>query len=419
MSDFKPITSYDRLTDVSPLVSQILTKEMADTMWGTNRFTTANLGPTWKKNFRRNLMLFEKHGSIREHFSWFGVNKAVIGIGAGPSFNRNKDVLLRLYQYNLQFSLDDQPFIFVAANKMLKPLIKMGVRPHFTLLVDAGDQLYPQLCEGIPKSARDSFLIAGMHTSPKILRKWDKRGGHILFYMIGEDDERREFEQQTKRDASTVYLDQGGNVLNTLWLVATQIFQSSVYMTVGNDLAFKYTADKAERERSFYADGDYALNIANKRDEAKDRFGWMGFNIYESTITPGRLMFDLEPVGISRQLWIYKTWMEVQATLWAEQTRFIIYNASEAGTLGVLARDLNAEAMYRRDNWYLIDELLPKRWRTTTLRSAANEFLEARCQILEATSIDANVAAFSPARTGIVKPTDLRASSSNVFETTT
>jgi len=33
--------------------------------------------------------------------------------------------------------------------------------------------------------------------------------------------------------------------------------------------------------------------------------------------------------------------------------------------------------MHDPDNWYLMDEVVPKRWRTRTLLQAANQFLEA------------------------------------------
>jgi hypothetical protein len=151
-------------------------------------------------------------------------------------------------------------------------------------------------------------------------------------------------------------------------------------MTVGNDLAFPYSKDKAERRKGFYADGDYKLNIANLRDEAKDELGWMGFtNLHASEIMPGTLLFDIEPMGTSKQLWLYKLWIETQVAVWAEQAAFQYYNCSESGILGLLVREYKTgDLMWDKDNWYLIDEILPERWRTRTLEQAFNEFIEVK-----------------------------------------
>jgi len=402
----KKILDYDKLVEQNSAISKIVSRAMAENMWQTNQGTIASLGKKWSENQVKNMSLFEKHGALRDHFQGFGANKAIIGIGAGPSFNTNKHVLKELYKFNLMFEVDKQPFIFVAANKMFKPLLELGIHPHFVLVVDAGDALYPQLCDNIPSNAADTFLITGLHTSPRILKKWDRNGGHILFYMIGDDEDKKQFKDTTGRDPEPVYVEQGGNVLNTLWLLALQVFGSTVYMTVGNDLSYKPSKDKKDRELNFYADGDYKVNIANKRDEAKEALNWMGFKLSESALIPGKLLYDLDIVALSRQLWIYKTWMEVQAAIWSEHISYTFYNASESGCLGVLARNLDQKSLYERDNWYLIDELLPTHWHTTTLQKAAAQFLEALWELRKMQDLDASSAMLSPAKMGIVEPID-------------
>jgi hypothetical protein len=254
----------------------------------------------------------------------------------------------------------------------------------------------------MPSWARNSILITGMHTSHKILEKWDKHGGLISFFMIGDDDEKKWFETETGEDADGVWTSQGGNVMNTLWFLANRVFKTQVFIMVGNDLCFKYSDDKEERAKSFYADGDYRLNILNKRDEAKDNFGWMGFNLKPSIIEPRKLMMDMELVGMSRQLWIYKTWLEVQSAILAEDHKFHIFNASEAGVCGVLARTYDSAAMQSKENWFLLDDILSK-WTTTTLTQACRKYLEARrlCQ----TQIGAGLATRSVGPMGTVTNT--------------
>jgi len=381
MSHTKEINSYEHLVAESPLVESIISPEMADAVFALGENTVRNLQPIWKENTSKNIGLYKKHGSLRSAFNGFCTNKAVIAVGAGPSFNKNKEVLKAIYQINLQFPLDKQPFFIIASNKQLKPLLEMGVFPHATILIDAGDALYPQLCDDMPSWAKNSILITGMHTSHKILKKWDKHGGLISFFIIGGDDEKKYFEEMTGDDADYVWASQGGNVMNTLWILSNRVFQTQVFIMVGNDLCFKYSDDKEERAKSFYADGDYRLNILNKRDEAKDNLGWMGFNLKQSVIQPDRLMIDLELVGMSRQLWIYKTWLEVQSTVLSDKHKFHIFNASEYGVCGMIARQHDSESMATKDNWFLLDDV-HKKWTTTTLLKACQTYLEARalCQ---------------------------------------
>jgi hypothetical protein len=398
------LKTYESLAAESDCVEKIITPGMAEAVFSCNDHTTSVLQKKWSDNLRKNIGLYKKHGSFIDAFLGFGKNKAVIGVGAGPSFNKNKNVLKEIYEVNLLQKFEDQPFLIWASNKQLRPLLKMGVYPHFTLLIDAGDALLPQF--KIPKWGRkDSILVAGLHTSPTILNHWDKQGGKICFYLIGEDDDKKFFEDETGEDASKLHIQQGGNVLNTMWILAQQVLWSTVFMAVGNDLSFPYTHDREAREKGFYADGDYRLNILNKRDEAKDNFAWMGFDLYESELMQGKYLYNLGVVGMSRQLWVYKVWLEIQAAIWAEKTNFFIYNCSEAGVSGVLAHSYDPKDILEKSNWFLIDEILPKRWLTTSLYKAARQFLEAKkCLTQTATGYAANGVVVLPGKTGFVKP---------------
>ena len=401
----KSLSTFEELKNSAPIVSEIITEELAERVFAQSEYTGKHLAPTWRKHMRQNFGLYEKHGSFMQHFRGFGTNKAVIAVGAGPSFNRNKETLKAIYQANLFDQIENQPFIIFASNKQFKPLLEMGIYPHMTLLIDSGDALYPQLCKKIPKWAKKSILIAGLHTAPRILKKWDEQGGQICFYLIGEEPEKELFHKHTGEDPEPIHVSQGGNVLNTMWIMANVVLNSTTFIMVGNDLAYKYSDSKEERAKSFYADGDYRLNILNDRDEAKDKMAWMGFTLEESMLQRGRYIYNLDIVSLSRQLWLYKAWMEVQAAVWEKQKSFFIYNCSEAGSLGVLARDYSKEAMFSKDNWYLIDEILPKRWCTTTLQTAAMRFLEARkCLFQGVMPEGAGSAIVLPGKTDIVKP---------------
>jgi len=105
---------------------------------------------------------------------------------------------------------------------------------------------------------------------------------------------------------------------------------------------------------------------------------------------------------MSRQLWIYKTWLEVQSAILAEQHKFHIFNASESGACGVIARKHDSASMQSKENWFLLDDILSK-WTTTTLTQACRKYLEARrlCQ----TQTSARYASSLGAQTGIVTGT--------------
>lgn len=392
----------------NPLMEKIVSREMADIMFANNDHTVSQLKGLWLSNSLENAKkLYKKHGAFRDHFERFGTNKAVVGIGGGPSFNINKKALKELYEWNLQFPVKDQPFIFIATNKIFKSCIEIGLYPHMVMLVDAGDVLYPQLCEDIPEKARSTFLITGLHTSPRILKKWDKQGGHICFYSIGDEDDSKEIQKTIGDDVDRIHIEQGGNIMNTMWIISGSVLNSRVFMAVGNDLSFKYTKDLEARRKSFYADGDYRLSILSKRDDARDVLAWMGFhNLVQSVIEPEKFLYDMKIMGTSRLLWVYKTWMEVQVGLWAGQKPFHYYNCSETGILGVLARENSGPGMMERDNWYLMDELVPKHWHTRTLKHAAEEFIAARmilCQTIKEEQFGVRSVGALPGKTDIVR----------------
>jgi len=405
------VTDWETLAKQDPRVEQVITPEMAKMMFANSDYTIKVLEKGWLENGLKNAKLWKRHCSFRKAFEGFGINKAVIAVGAGPSYNLNKDVLRGIYHYNTQFPINEQPFIIIATNKVFKTMLKDRIYPHFVVLIDAGDALYPQLCEDIPEEARDIPLLTGLHVSPKILQAWHKQGGHVYFYVIGSESDVKQLSKKAKDDVKPAHIEQGGNVMNTLFILCGQVLGSTAHIVVGNDLAFKYSKDYEERKKAFYADGDYRFSILNKRDDAKQQLAWMGFaNMRESVIQKGAWLYDMEVMSTSHLLWIYKTWMEVQVAMWAEKKTFQYFNCSESGILGVLARDGQGQALMQKDNWFLMDELFPKRWLTRSLESTANNFIMAweiwKCEKAKASGeILTTASSVNPwqAKTGIVK----------------
>lgn len=377
--------TYDLFLEQNPELGCVISRYEFETMLKTNDHTTGKMESLWLANVKSNLKKrYKKHGALVHDFRGFGANKAVIAVGAGPSFNLNKDVLKETYQsFIVPHKLKDQPFIIMASNHQFKPLLQMGIFPHFVLLVDAGDAVNDQLNKDIPQLGQNSILVASLQTSPKVLQNWEDQGRHICFFLPNQIPFKEIFNKRVKgQDVEEICIPQGGNVMNTAWLLSMKHLGSRVFMCVGNDLSFPYNPDYGVRRDGFYADREYQINIDNDRDEAKDRFAWMGFEFIDSILASRRSVINMKPVGTSRLLWIYKHWVEMHAAVWSKTNEFHYYNCSESGILGMLARDTRDEVMMEASNWFLLDEVIPKRWHTRRLKDAVVQFIEARaiCQ---------------------------------------
>ena len=244
--------TYERFVEENSKLDQIVPRFVWEYMDGCNRLTKDSLTPLWEYNIRKNLKkLYRKHGSVIDHFAGLGINKAIIAVGAGPSFNINKNILKAVYRANLQYKLDDQPFIIIASNHQFKPLLEMGIYPHFVLLVDGGDNVYDQLCVDIPEIGRNAILLSSIHGSHKVLKEWDRQGRSICFFLNDSDMYKKLYKEIIKKDPDKIAFPQGGNVLITAWLLGMKLFGSSVFMCVGNDLSFKYDPSYDIRKNFF------------------------------------------------------------------------------------------------------------------------------------------------------------------------
>jgi hypothetical protein len=174
---------------------------------------------------------------------------------------------------------------------------------------------------------------------------------------------------------------QGGNVTNSCWSLALRFFRSSVFIALGNDLSYPMDKTLKERREGYYADKDYSSNLATKRDEARSRFGWMGFKLSKSGIVSDsaaeRYNVELSPVATTGTLWVYKTWIEAQLAANSDRSdiSYTYYNCSEGGILGVLHKD--GTSYGEIENWYLLDTVC-RRYKTRLLDDAVGEFLQAK-----------------------------------------
>ena len=378
-----------------PELNGIIKKESYDFVTAVNKHTMNSFKKEWTNNVKNNKKLWRKHRKLNDCLG-IGKNKCVIGVGAGPSFHKNKDVLKQVVNADGVKPWEERDFITIAANHQYKPLLEMGIIPDFVLLVDAGnDAVYDQLCRDIRPEGQNTILLTGIHVNPKISNGWSKQGREIVFYSTNSQEIGKAFRKYIG-DSDKHGTELGGNVLNGAWMIGIGKFLSTVYMCVGNDLSFEMKDTVEEQRKAYYADGDYTTNAketGSGRDEAASNKVWAGFSLEKRAVwlpnedvgSIKRYNISLDIVGTSYTLWVYKTWLESaimsQTTV---PTHFHYFNCSEGGILGVMAKKDDNESLYKKDNWYLLDEVAinqhTKRpmYHTAMLKDATDLFIETK-----------------------------------------
>ena len=401
--------THDELRQRSELAAELIPDHIWDGIHRVNTRSNTVMTSMWQDNIRSNLKAncLDKHMRASE-LQGLGANKAVIAVGAGPSLKKNMDVLKEISDICVASpSISAQPFVIIASNHMYKPLLDAKIYPHFTMLVDGGDAVYDQLCKDVPKKDK-TILLAPLQIHPTVRESWTKQKRSIVWFHSLDEEAHEIYREYEDDDPAEMQLEFGGNVLNCMWALAIRYLKSQVYMCVGNDLCFPREGKIKDKRKDFYVTGDYEVNLKNKRDEAKSPYAWMGFNLRRSAIVDGTYV-DLEPVNVSHSQFTYKIWAETQVLLNADSpTSWQYFNCSEGGSLGVMSRGKTKEEMASDDNWYLLDERLPLRYRTRRLEDAAWQFLRAKemvtQQVVEGILTDVKSVGISHPRTNIVVP---------------
>lgn len=384
------LQTYEEAVRKFPQLEGVILPSAHRMVGATHTNTLGMFEGFWLGNMKTNIEngLWKRFGMARNSCQGLGENKAIIAVGAGQSFNLNKHVLKNIVDYDGWQNWADRNFIVIASNHQFKPLLKMGIIPDFVMLSDGGDIALPQLTEDIPPEGQNTTLIAGLHCSPKVLEAWAKQGRLIRFVLASSQEFRNKYKEFTGKNPIPYMLFHGGNVLNSMIALSLLIFDSKVFMAVGNDLSYEIKDKLQDQRDSYYADGDYSSNqpkIGSGRDEAKANRRWMGFKLKRKLIYTGTDRYDteLDMVGTSPTLWTYKTWLESNLIMnyyEPKAPKMIYYNCSEAGILGVMARKTQAELgdkFLELDNWFMLDEECPH-FHTSMLADAAKHFLIAK-----------------------------------------
>ena len=385
------MTDYEEHIN-SPLLQSVIPEPFYNFMSLCGEKTAEKLEDVWKKNSEKNINKFlDKHGAVGEELISFAKNKAVIIVGGGPSFKKNRDVLKKLYEFNTKFDIQDQPFVIMSSNHMLKPLLDMGIFPHLTVVLDGGNHFRDQFIN--LNTDLKCVMIANIAADHKMLKRWD-RDGHRMSFFMGESNNSRDFyREKTGKDPDKLCTFTGGNVMNTALMLSLRFLHSRFIITLGNDLSFPLISDYDERKKSFYSDGDYSTQDGRK-DEAQHGIAWMAYEHGgKSAFDQNAQLINYNKVLTSKQLLIYKVWIEMHIAKWAEQGEFPFryYNCSEGGICGVVAKKHAVEDLEDPANWGLMDDIAPKCWFTKPLINAAKDFLEIRksCLTQMGTNINA------------------------------
>ena len=384
MANKKP--TYEQLLEKHPEFEGVIDRKSWDFIDHSDKGTVQFLKSTWENNIKENV----KKKYWRRKRSVFrldalGLNKAVIAVGAGPSFNKNKHILKQVYDNEQRLDFEERNFIIIASNHQYKPLLELGIIPDYVMLADASDVVVPQLCEDVPNSGQSTILLAGLQCSPNVINKWLRQKREILFYLPYTKGLDRVFYEITGKNPKNYVILQGGNVLNSMWSISLKFLASGTFIALGNDLSFPIQKTIEEQRDTYYADGDYSSNAPGTgtgRDEAKTEKVWGGFSLKKKGIFGKDLHksydIELDIVGTTHTLWVYKTWLE--SNVFANEKAKVDYhyfNCSEGGISGVMAKEHNEKDFENLDNWFLLDEKCSK-WHTAMLEDAAETFIRAR-----------------------------------------
>jgi len=378
--------------DETDVLHGIVNKKSWDFISHVNKNTAGFLTKPWCDNLKINAKsgLWEKFGGLADDCFGLAKNKAIIGVGSGPSLNKNIDVLRERLGADGIKDFDNRNYVTICSNHQYKPLLNQGIIPDFVMLVDASDVVYEQLCVDVPDHGKNTTLICGLHCAPKMLDEWDKQGKNIRFYVNSTEDVQSAFKKHLKCDPKKYSMEMGGNVLNAAFVIGSMVMRSFVFLAVGNDLSVPLNDDIDKQRDGYYADGDYSTNAAvtgTGRDEAKVMKRWAGFNLTKSPIkliNPkglDRYNIELDLVGTSHTLWVYKTWLEstILRTSVVPNLSLHYFNCTEGGILGVMTKDVDYEKFFDGDdwrkpeNWYLLDEKC-RCYHTALLEDAMEHF---------------------------------------------
>lgn len=228
------------------------------------------------RNLFQNADVYAASGGVAD-FAGACAGRAGIVVSAGPSLKRNVELL--------KDPAVRERCVIVAVQTVLKPLLQMGIRPHFVTALDYSE-INRRFYEGLTAADVEGItLVVEPKVNPSVLMAWPGKvrciGDSTLDLLLGAE--------LSGRDAGE-RLKQGATVAHLAYYLARHLGCDPVAL-VGQDLGFT--------DGQYYAAGASIHNVwAGELNEFKslELFEWqriarMGNHLRAATDAMGRAMY--------------------------------------------------------------------------------------------------------------------------------
>jgi hypothetical protein len=215
------------------------------------RNTTIAFSESWQTNLLKNMRYLFESALVKSLFDKF-IDKPAIIVSAGPSLNKNVDLLKNIKDTAL----------IICVDTALKVLLRKGIKPHLVISVD-GSLLNYDKYKGMDYA--DIPLVYTPKVHNEILKN---HGGKKILYYTGDFYVEYLF---SKFNIDAGSLDSGGSVANNAFDLAVKMGANPIIF-IGQDLA--YTDNKTHAEGTMY-DGKNELknDAANENIVVEDIYG--------------------------------------------------------------------------------------------------------------------------------------------------
>jgi hypothetical protein len=257
--------------------------------------TTLRFNDLWKQNFQANRNAILKNPGIVALTQKFKEIPAII-VGAGPSLDKNINLLIRAQEHSL----------ILASDAALKPLLLQGVTPSIVVSLDPQEEI-AKFFQGV--SHRGMTLVAPSIIHPRVLDLWG--GGVVFFHKHAPDIPA--LEDIANEIPKIGRLTPGGSVLSVAYDLAFQSGTNPIIFT-GQDLS--YPKKKTHSRDS----EDENIDLDSTAEKQRENI------VYEIDIN-GCSIPTLKSMSVSKQ------WFDWAFTTWKRPGLTEIINCSEAGIL--------------------------------------------------------------------------------------
>ena len=308
----------------------------------------------WTKNSFKNAKYFFSKPGITLLKNFFNGEIGALVIGAGPSIEKDIDIIKRFKHH----------FILISVDTAFRPLIKYGVIPDFVVSVDPqyinSLSLNPSFYKDIDAS-KMPILIVDPAVYPSTIRNYP--GKIVLTSSIFPPGKIIEYFSEYKGSIAA-----GGSVAVTAFDFARIVGANPIIIT-GLDLSYKN--DQSHIKGSFV--DLYRIVITNKFNTLQTQFikYLIGGIPIKTTNNRGELCYT------DKRMFLYKSWFEKNIS----ESKSIIINATNRGLKLNNVETKKLEDIYTKyiassKKQLMLNNLLPKIDQKKSLQTNTSIFLE-------------------------------------------